>query len=202
MKKLMLMVAMMAMMLAMPAMAEEEATGDPYPLKVCAVSGEPLGSMGDPIIHVQDGREVRFCCGGCTKKFEKNFEAYLQEVDAKIVEQQKADYPAEKCINSGGDLKDGGVSFVVANRMMKTCCNNCKAKVEGDPASFISKLDEQVIAAQEEDYAMDTCPVSGKSLEGGGENMVVANKLIKLCCNGCKGKVKAEPATYLSKLEE
>lgn len=199
MKKLMLFV--MALALALPAVAEE-AVGDPYPLDVCAVSGEPLGSMGDPIVYVKDGREVRFCCGGCEKKYDKSTETYSAEVDKKIVAQQEAYYPSDKCINSGAPLKDGGVAFVAGNRLMKTCCNGCKSKVTADPAKFISKLDEQVVEAQEGDYKLETCPVSGKAIENGGTNVVVANRLIKVCCGGCTGKIKAEPALYLSKLDK
>ena len=32
---------------------------DPYLLDVCVVSGEKLGSMGEPIVKVYDGREIR-----------------------------------------------------------------------------------------------------------------------------------------------
>jgi hypothetical protein len=55
----------------------------PYPLDSCIVSGEKLGSMGDPIVKVYDGREVRFCCSGCVKKFEADKAGYLAKIDAK-----------------------------------------------------------------------------------------------------------------------
>jgi len=55
----------------------------PYPLDSCIVSGEKLGSMGAPIVKVYDGREVRFCCSGCVKRFEADKAAYLAKIDAK-----------------------------------------------------------------------------------------------------------------------
>jgi hypothetical protein len=58
-----------------------------YPLKVCAVSGEELGSMGEPFdyIHQEAGqpdRLVRMCCDGCLKKFKKDPAKYLARIDA------------------------------------------------------------------------------------------------------------------------
>lgn len=34
----------------------------PYPLKVCLVTGEELGSMGKPVVKVYDEQEIKFCC--------------------------------------------------------------------------------------------------------------------------------------------
>ena len=57
--------------------------GDPnYPLTVCVVSGEKLGSMGAPYVHKHDGREVQFCCKNCLKDFEKEPEKHLAKIDA------------------------------------------------------------------------------------------------------------------------
>ncbi len=53
-----------------------------YPLDVCVVSGEPLGSMGEPYIFDHEGREVRLCCKGCLKKFQEDPEKYLAKLDA------------------------------------------------------------------------------------------------------------------------
>jgi YHS domain-containing protein len=77
-----------ALCLAMPvilAACEEKskAAGDPnYPLKVCVVSGEKLGSMGAPYIHKHDGKEVQLCCKGCLKDFNKDPEKYLAKIAA------------------------------------------------------------------------------------------------------------------------
>ncbi len=55
----------------------------PYPLDNCIISGAKLGSMGEPIVKVYDGREVRFCCSGCVKKFEADKAGYFAKIDAK-----------------------------------------------------------------------------------------------------------------------
>jgi hypothetical protein len=52
----------------------------PYPLKVCLVSDEPLGSMGDPVVLVHEGQEVKFCCEGCAGPFKKDPAKYLAKL--------------------------------------------------------------------------------------------------------------------------
>ncbi|HEY5792582.1 MAG TPA: hypothetical protein VIS74_04745 [Chthoniobacterales bacterium] len=54
----------------------------PYPLTVCAVSGAKLGTMGEPVVRVYDGQEVKFCCGGCIAMFEADPAKYLKQVRA------------------------------------------------------------------------------------------------------------------------
>ena len=53
-----------------------------YPLDVCVVSGEKLGSMGEPHVIVHEGVEVRFCCAHCLPKFEAGSAAYLAKIKA------------------------------------------------------------------------------------------------------------------------
>jgi len=52
----------------------------PYPLKVCLVTDNELGSMGKVITKVYDGREIKFCCKPCVKKFEANQAKYLAKL--------------------------------------------------------------------------------------------------------------------------
>lgn len=57
----------------------------PYPLKTCIVSGEPFGGdMGDPIVTSYNGREIKFCCKSCVKKFNKDPEKYLKQMDEQV----------------------------------------------------------------------------------------------------------------------
>lgn len=45
--------------------------------KVCPVTGASLGSMGDPIKAMVDGRPVYLCCKGCVAKVNNDPETYL-----------------------------------------------------------------------------------------------------------------------------
>lgn len=55
-----------------------------YPVKICVVSDEELGGMGDPILHVHRATNqlVEFCCAGCVKKFKKDPAKYLPKIAA------------------------------------------------------------------------------------------------------------------------
>lgn len=66
-----------------------------YPLSVCVVTGEKLGSMGDPHVIEYEGRMVKFCCAHCEKTFRKNPKKYLAKLD-KAAATQPATRPAEK----------------------------------------------------------------------------------------------------------
>lgn len=51
-----------------------------YPFKTCIVTGNTLGSMGDTVTEVFEGREIKFCCEPCVRKFHKNPAKYLAKL--------------------------------------------------------------------------------------------------------------------------
>jgi len=61
--------------------AADTTSAKPYPLEVCLVSGEELGSMGEPITLIHDGQEIKFCCDSCPPKFEKDPAKYLSKLE-------------------------------------------------------------------------------------------------------------------------
>ena len=61
--------------------APSESASKTHPLEVCIVSGEKLGSMGEPFVFVHEGREIKLCCKSCKKKFDKDPAAYLKKLD-------------------------------------------------------------------------------------------------------------------------
>ncbi len=52
-----------------------------YPLKTCAVSGEELGSMGEPLNVLYGTHLVRLCCKGCKKSLAKDPQAVLAKIE-------------------------------------------------------------------------------------------------------------------------
>ena len=66
--------------LASVSLADDQAKATPYPLKTCIVSGEKLGEMGDAFVFTYEGQEIKLCCMGCKKKFDKNPEKFLKEI--------------------------------------------------------------------------------------------------------------------------
>lgn len=118
---------------------------DSYPLVNCPVTGAELGSMGDPIIEIVDGREVRLCCAGCPDKFKANTEEFFGKMDASIIALQGDDYPLEFCLVSGDELGgDHGktIDVVVANQLFRVCCKSCIKMLKADTAKFSSILRE------------------------------------------------------------
>ncbi len=187
--------------------AETTAThaGDPYLLDTCPVSGAKLGSMGKAVIIEHEGREVRFCCNGCPGKFKAEPATYLTKVDEQLVAMQKPYYPPTSCPISGQKLGAMGkpVEKIVRNRLVMLCCGGCEKQLNDNPDAALAKLDAAVIEAQKADYPLTTCIVSGDKLGSDDEvtQVVIGNRLVRLCCDGCIKSVRAEPVKYLSKLD-
>lgn len=71
---------------AEPAAAAKDAknaTVKPYPLATCIVTDNDLGSMGDEKVITHEGREIKFCCAPCEKKFRRNPARYLEKLAPK-----------------------------------------------------------------------------------------------------------------------
>jgi YHS domain-containing protein len=53
----------------------------PDQLTTCPVSGEKLGGdMGKPYVFVYQGQEVKLCCSGCKKDFDKDPAKYIKKI--------------------------------------------------------------------------------------------------------------------------
>ena len=192
-----------------PIAAAEEIKSDPYPLDTCPVTGKKLGAMGDPIVKVYDGREVRFCCGGCLKKFEADKAGYWKKIDEEIIKQQTPFYPLTTCPASGEALLGGDmgapIDYVYNNRLVRFCCKDCVGKFLKDPAPTLAKLDEAVIKQQSAHYPIKTCMISGDALGGDmGEpiDRVYNNHLVRFCCKDCIKEFEKAPAKFLGMLDE
>ena len=178
-----------------------------YPLGTCAVTGEPLGSMGDAITETINGREVKFCCAGCVGKYKANPAEYDKKLDAAIVEQQTPHYPLDTCLVLGGKLDSmgGPLDYVYKNRLVRLCCKGCVGKLEKEPEKFLAALDKAVIEKQKADYPVDYCLVSKEKLgEHGGApvDLVVASRLVRLCCAACAKEALRDPNKFIKLLDE
>lgn len=183
-----------------------------YPLDTCPVTGENLGSMGDPAVkayEVEGGeeREVRFCCEGCIDDFEKDRAKHWAEIDEAIIEQQKDRYPLSTCIVSGEKFRSGGMGephdLIYRNRLVRLCCEGCLSGFEKDPATHLAKLDEAIIKAEREKYPLKTCVVSGEELGSMGApvEVIAANRLMLLCCKGCIPGLKKDPVKAIKTVD-
>jgi len=137
---------LLALSVAIPLFAEESAVpaSAAYPLDYCIVSGEKLGSMGEPVVKNYDGREVKFCCPSCVSTFEKSRAKWDKKLDQAIVAAQTESYPLETCVVSGEPLGAMGkpTEFVYQNRLVRFCCDGCIKTFEKEPSKYLVMLDE------------------------------------------------------------
>lgn len=59
-----------------------DAKPKPYPLKTCVVTDEEIGKDPDmkPHTFTYKGQEVKLCCKGCLKDFEKEPAKYMKKI--------------------------------------------------------------------------------------------------------------------------
>ncbi|HZL99677.1 MAG TPA: hypothetical protein VFD43_05420, partial [Planctomycetota bacterium] len=175
-----------------PQAAVPQFKGDPYLLDTDPVSGKSLGPIDAQVVIELDGREFRFSSQENAELFKAESAQYLPAVDAKLIEQQKPFYPLDTCLVSGeklGGEMGGPIDFVYRNRLLRFCCKECQPEFLKDPAKFVAKLDQAVIAKQAAAYPATACVVSGEKLGGDmgpAVDVVVGNRLIRFCCTDCQ----------------
>jgi hypothetical protein len=178
----------------------------PYLLDVCPITGKKLDSMGSEVVEIIDSREVRFCCAGCPPKFKEDKAANFKKIDALMIAQQLPYYPMDTCVVSGNalDLKGGSIDFIYGNRLFRTCCNDCKAEFLENPTDYVGDLDDAIIKAQLKTYPLTYCIIGRGPLDGmgGPDHMIVGNRLVELCCGGCRAKVLKDPLAVLAEINE
>ena len=159
--------------------------------------------MGDPVVKVYDGREVRYCCGGCPKKFEKDLQQSLAKLDAKIAADQGPIYPLKTSLVTGKDLPEKPFEFVYGNRLIRLGAEQERAEFDKAPAKFLAALDKAVVMAQAKDYPLKECPVSGEKLGEMGKpiDVVIAGRLLRLGCKDCKADVEKDPAKFVAVID-
>lgn len=187
---------------AAPARAAAPKGGDPYLLTIDPVTGEALPPAAKVVIFDDAGRELRFASEANRKAFEAAPGPYRKAVDRKMIEDQLPLYPLETCPVSGEKLGGMGslVDMVYRNRLVRFCCNNCVGDFRKNPGPILKKLDLAVIEKQTAGYPLTSCVVSKEPLGGMGGpiDMVIGNRLVRLCCDGCAEKLRRDPLTFLA----
>ena len=68
--------------MAMPMSTDASTNAKADLLGTCPVSGEKLGEMGKPFTFTYKDQEVKLCCQGCKKDFDKDPEKYIAKIRA------------------------------------------------------------------------------------------------------------------------
>jgi len=187
-----------------PVAAAAGTVADFYPFESCPITGKKLGGMGDPVVKKYDGREVRFCCPACPPKFEKDLPDSFAKLNEKVVKDQRPLYPLKTSVVTGKDLPATPYELVYRNRLVLLGAESEKAEFLKDAPKYLGTLNAAVIAQQGKDYVLKSCPVSNEAFGGDmGESvdMVVAGRLIRLCCKGCTEDVEKNPAKFVAMVD-
>ncbi len=116
-------------------------------------------------------------------------------------------YTLATCPVSGKKLGTMGDPIVVEadGSEVKLCCKGCVKKFKADTAKYMGIVNKGIAAQQLRYYPLETCLVSGESLTEDGKDIgvdvVVGNRLFRVCCNSCVKKVKAQAGSYLAKVD-
>lgn len=65
-----------------------------FPVDVCVVSGEKLGSMGKPVTVQHEGRTIPLCCKGCVDEFKTDPAKFAAKYDALVAAKKPSDQAA------------------------------------------------------------------------------------------------------------
>lgn len=103
---------------------------------ICPVTGEKLGSMGDPVkVAIGEAKEEIFlCCAGCAKG--KINPEHWATIHANIASAQG------KCPIMKKDLPATGAKWTVAQgEIIYVCCPPCIKKINANPEAAVAQVD-------------------------------------------------------------
>ena len=106
---------------------------------ICPVSGQKLGSMGQPI-KAKIGDEVVFlCCKGCLSGKVKS--EHWTTIHANFAKAQRICPVMKKA------LPTNPKSTIVDGRIVYICCPPCAKKIQADSETFLKAVDELYAAS-------------------------------------------------------
>jgi hypothetical protein len=183
----------------------------------CPITGKAVD--GTTVVE-HAGKQIGVCCAKCqvavTGWSSEQKDTYLAKLAGTgKAAPQKAEaaafvepYLLTKCPIAGDALGAKPTAVTLAGRTIQVCCGKCKAAAEADPEGTLAKVDALIADQQRALYPLTSCVVmSDESLvdaDGAdtAKEVVVGNRLFRVCCPGCIRKVKADPAKYAAVLDE
>lgn len=176
---------------------------DRFPMSRCPLCDSYLGSRGEAVEIVHSGRQIRLCCDSCRLAFERDPSKALARIDAVLIADQMPHYPLKSSLLDARPLPERPIDFIWGNRLFRAVDAADRDRILDNPVTAIRRLDQAVIEAQRPTYGMpDKCPVQGDILSNEARiDIVVANRMIRVCCGRCVKVVKARPYQYLAMVE-
>jgi len=163
----------------------------------CPVKG---GKIDKSLYVDADGKRVYVCCGGCIDKVKADPQTYIKKLETAGVTLEKTPVPQTTCPVLGGKI-DTSLYVDADGKRVYVCCGGCIGKVKADPKTYIKKLETAGVTLEKTPVPQTTCPVMGGKID---KSLYVdaEGKRIYVCCEGCIDKVKADPKTFIKKLED
>ena len=112
-------------------------------------------------------------------------------------------YPLDVCAVAGKKLGSMGkpIDFVHEGRQVRFCCRGCVPKFKANPEKYLTSVDKNIVAAQKKNYPITSCVISKEKLDETAKDVVVNNRLVRLCCGGCVRKLKKNPQKFFKELD-
>lgn len=127
--------------------------------------------------------------------------------DSQQAEERIGDpYPLQRDIVSGKSLADidEPVVYLLHGRELRFADEESLKTFKAHQPDYLKMIDEKIIKEQTPLYPLETCLVSGEELGQMGEpfDMVINNRLVRLCCKGCVARFKKDSEKYLDTLNQ
>jgi len=118
-----------------------------YPLSHCVIMpDETLAKDGTEESKenrsvIVGNQLVRTCCAQCERKVKRNPTAALAKLQTAAIAAQVATYPLKTCLICSKALPATPADTLIAGRLVRFCCNDCKDKAEKNPATTLALVD-------------------------------------------------------------
>jgi len=177
----------------------------------CPISGKAV-TAASPTVTI-DGSDVAVCCARCQAKINGMDEAGRKAILAKYAPATPAApsqevalanvYLLPTCPISDEGIDDMGAAAtkVIGGREIMVCCAPCFKKIEANQDKYNARINAQIIKRQLKTYPLDTCVISGRPLGESPINLVIGNRLVRVCCPRCETAFKKTPAEHLKTLD-
>ncbi len=171
----------------------------------CPIMGKPV--TAEKKSTVVNGQQIFVCCPPCIEKIKADPATALAKVNASYTAFVAADSQMNTqllliaaqgiCPVSGKALGSMGAPIKATaadGEEVFLCCKGC----EGKPfsAEHSKTIQANLMKAQ------GVCPVTNEAPPADAQSAVVDGRRVFVCCPDCIAKIKADPSTYLAKVNE
>lgn len=108
-------------------------------------------------------------------------------------------YPLEKCVIMDVPLDKRAHVLELNGREIRVCCSDCEDTFRAKFETWVRTLDDRIKDQQRSLYPLDICVVDETKLEDSNRlDVVVCNRLFRVCSAGCQERLDRDPAKYFA----